>query len=292
MRRTFIAMAALSVLTVLSCYSPAYFTAIHCDEHTGPVYNVDYYEYPPAFAREPSEWRCIRYYVSCFSGAPIAAEYAWTPSGPIRIECTFLNREEYFNAQKMITCADKSVVVGLIYRPHPTTILCAPKERTVREALELVWRQLGSYDYYEALCLDGCSVSIEVYSNRGVLRRMVLASPDDPQFGSDLVNVLSGVMQYAIKSKVSRNVYESAFYKECDSTGKHVYRDAKQALGELQQAVQNSSANEPKVKEYKRPPCEHDYVPSSQTNIDEYMNRTKGCFIIPQPLGQKEYPKP
>lgn len=291
MRRTLAILVALCIITSVSCYSPAYFPVVHRDLQTGTVYDINYYEHPPSYIGKSTDWHCIRYYVSCYGGAPMAAEYTWTPNGPIRIECTFLKVQDYFNAQKMVTCADNTVVAGLTYRPHPFTIVWLPKDPIVREGLELVWRQLGTYDYYEALGLDGCSFSIEAYSRQGILRRMVWESSEYPQYGSDITAVLSGIMAVAIKASVNREFYESAFDKECDVSGKSAYKSANDVLQELRQVVSASATNEIKVKEYKRPPCEPHLVPS-YPNIDDYFKRTAGCLIIPQPLGQKEYPKP
>lgn len=290
MKKTLRVLAVLSSVASSSCYSPAFFPVIHSGSQSGPVRGIEFYEHPPSFSRKPSDWRCIRFYESCLVGAPIACEFTWTSKGPSRVECTFLNRDEYYDSLKMVMCADETAVAGLTYRPHPTTIVWRTEDVRVRLGLEVVWRQLTSYDYYDALCWDGCGYSIEVYSRQGIVRRMELSSPVEPQFGSDITRALSIIMEAAVKSKIGRAAYETAFSPEYDIDGVASYRSASDLLRHLHEVIPNSVTNERKVMDYRRPPCEPQSVVGSDVeDYEAFLRRTEGCMIVPQPVSKKEY---
>jgi hypothetical protein len=276
----------VSMLLFLSCGCSSSFTYSRLASATymDPLYALTYYKDDPVAVRKPDEWRCIRFYSDCFGFSPDAAEFSWLPSGKVRIESMFMNSSEYF-----ASLDNDGYQRGLCRKVQVRRIVVITDNAVIKKALETVWHQLATYNYYEELALDGCAISIEVFGHSGVKRRIVFSSPMEPQFGSDVTVLLSETIGWAQQKTMSPKEHRRYFTQEIDESGTPVTNTIEGTLKRITLRTDMAICNEEQVAAYKKPPCASmdrllgkDISQPESTALD-------GCFIIEQPLGMTEY---
>ena len=280
---------SLCVVTLLACAPNRHFTRVQGDDTYQHLYRLDYFPSPPKYSTNPPDWKCIRYYCDCFGSSPIGAEIDWRSSNEASIEFFRISSYDYVDA--LTSIYDESNPTARTFNRtfkvlHYSLTTNYP---AIIDALTLAWEHLSKFTYYNHFSVDGCGYHVETYDPNGLRRRCSVSSPEQPQFGQDVIRLLALVLDYAQKKAMNWHTYDEFHGYALDENGIIIPRDTNDILCDIQNALAQAVANEPQVQRYYfSKPCDEEASKRAKT-IDVAFEALEGCFTVKQAVDKKQW---